>query len=372
MTGKKFGKKWIFVFVGLFIIGVVIGVAVKKNNDKKEDKAMENPTQSSQSQDLGEMKDGELVDYEKNGTLTLENYIGVEGTVTPTKEEVYQFILNEVETKKVKVTGEERVKKGDWVMMDYQGAINGQEDENLGEEGIVFQVGSGDLFNADFERRLTGLSLGQEYTFDVDFPQDYFDVDVAGQKVTFTVEISYKFNKSFVETLSKGKYKTEKEYYEYAKEKEKKQNIEGLGDTIWDEYLEKCDVKKYPKGSKKQAYADLKMQYKGIAKFSGSSYEEVIAGLGMSDDDVKSLAEDEVKGRMVAKTIAVKENLSLSDEQYRKYLEEEVSVEDENSVEDMKLADMEKDYKENTSAYPRDDMLIKLVKEYIGKKAKQV
>ena len=370
MSGKKIGKKWIVIFVVLFIIGVVIGFTLQKMKKKDDSGKVEKST--SQSQAVDEMKDGELVEYEKEGSLSLAKYIGIEGTVTPEKEDVYRAILNEVEKRKMKITGEERVKSGDWVMMDYQGVINGQADENLEEEGIVIQIGAGELFNAEFERKLTGLSLDQEYSFDVNFPQDYYDVDVAGQNVTFTVKISYKFNRAFVEKLSKGKYKSEEEYYEYMKEKEKKENIECLGDTIWDEYLEKCEVKKYPKGSKKQAYADLKMQYQGIAKLSGSSYEEVIGGLGMSDEDVKGLAEDEVKGRMVARTIAAKENLSLSEEQYRKYLEEEVSVEDENSVEDMKLEDMERDYRENTSSYPRDDMLVKLVKEYIGKKAKQV
>lgn len=365
INGKK---KVIWISVVLFAIGLTIGILWGINSKRQKDDSDNATGDNNQNEAVGEMKDGELADYEKDGSLTLDEYMGIKGTVTPTKEEVYRFILNKVEEKKIKVSGEERVKKGDWVLLDYKGAINGQVSEDLAEEGIVIQVGAGDLFNADFERKLTGLSLGQEYSFDVTFPEQYFDVDVAGQTVTFTVTISHKFNEAFVKSLSNGKYQSLDEYYAYAKTKVRQENVDALGDTIWDEYIKKCKVNKYPKGSKKQAYADLKKQYQGIAELSGTSYEEIITNLGMTDADVKGLAKDEVKARMVAKTIAVKENLVLSEEQYRKYLLEEVSSEDED---EQTLKKLEQSYRQDTSAYPKDDMLVKFVKEFIGKNAKQ-
>ena len=71
---------------------------------------------------------------------------------------------------------------------------------------------------------------------------------------------------------------------------------------------------------------------------------------------------------MVAKSIAVKEHLVLSDEQYRQYLMDEVSPSDD---EELSLEDLEKRYAKDNSVYPRDDMLIRLVKEFVGKQAKQ-
>lgn len=365
MNGKR-RKICIVACLVLFAIGAVIGIVCGLNAKKQNQDSGNDEGDSIQIE--GAMKDGEIIDYEKDGSLTLDNYLGIKGTVTPTKEEVYRSILNQVEEKKVKVSGEERVKKGDWVLMDYSGAMDGQESEDLTEEGIVIEVGAGDLFNADFERKLTGLSLGQEYSFDVAFPSNYFDVDVAGQTVTFTVTISWKFNEAFVRPLSSNKYQTVDEYYAYMKTEVRQENVDALGDTIWDEYLEKCKVSKYPEGSKKQAYADLKRQYNGIGELSGLSYEEVIAGWGMTDADVKDLAKDEVKGRMVAKTIAAKENLVLSDEKYREYLLDEVSPGED---EEQTLKALEKSYMEDTGAYPRDDMLIRLVKEFIDEHAKQ-
>lgn len=359
-------KMWIIIGIVLVVTGAVIGIIWGVNTGQEQEPVSEK--ESGEAEVAWAMKDGELVDYERDGSLTLDDYIGIKATVTPTKEDVYRYILTEIEEKKIKVSGEDRVKKGDWILMDYEGSIDGMENEDLAETGIVIQVGAGDLFNADFERKLTGLSLNQEYSFDVAFPDDYFDVDVSGQTVTFTVTVEWKFNEAFVGPLSKNKYKTVDEYYAYAKARDRQENIDSLGDTIWDDYLEKCKVKKYPEGSKKQAYEDLKKQYNGVGELSGLSYEEVISGWGMTDDDVKDLAKDEVKGRMVAKTIAARENINLPDQQYREFLTEEVTMEE---GEEPALETLEERYRKEVSSYPKDDMLVKLVKEFIGKNAKQ-
>lgn len=359
-------KVWIIICTVLIVTGAVAGIIWGMSTGHRQETASEDELREIEAS--GAMKDGELIDYEKDGSLTLDSYIGIKAKVTPTKEDVYRYILTEVEEKEIKVAGEERVKKGDWVVMDYAGTINGIANDDLLEEGIVIQVGAGDLFNADFERKLTGLSLGQEYSFDVAFPDDYFDLDVAGQTVKFTMTIDWKFNEAFVGPLSGNKYKTVDEYYAYAKAEERQENVDSLGDTVWDGYVKKCKVIKYPEGSRKQAYADLQREYKGFGEDSGLTAEEVIANLGMTDEDVKGLAKDEVKGRMIAKTIAVKENLELSEQQYREYLIEEVSPDEDD---DVTLKGLEKEYKEKTSAYPRDDMLVNLVKDFIGKNAKQ-
>lgn len=367
---SRWNPKYAIVCLILFaVIGFIVYYMVSANSKQGEKGDSGDGTEKKpQTEISGEMKDGELIDYEKNGSLKLDNYIGIKATVTPTKQEVYEAILQNVKKKKVSISGEERVKKGDWVLMDYEGEIGGQKMEELEETDIVIQVGAGDLFNADFERKLTGLSVGQEYFFDVSFPENYFDLDVAGQTVKFTVTISRKFNEAFVKPLTDNKYQKEEDYFAYIKAKEKEKNVDALGDMIWDDFLEKCKVLKYPKGSKEQAFKDLKRQYKGVGDMSSLSYEEVIMELGMTEDDVKDLAGDEVKGRMVAKSIAVKENLVLSEEQYRQYLMDEVSPSDD---EELSLEDLEKRYEKDNSVYPRDDMLIRLVKEFVGKQAKQ-
>lgn len=363
---KKKHIKWILLgAVVVVLIALVLFFCLRGGNETSP----ENEVQDSEQEQtvVGDMKDGELVDYEAEGMLVLDTYKNREVTVTPTETEVYQSILLEAEDAEVEAENADRVQKNDWISLDYVGYIDEQESDALNETGAVIQVGAGNLFNAAFERSLMGLKIGEEYSFDISFPEDYYDVDVAGQDVTFSVTVNAKFNDDYAKAMSKNKYPTVKEYFEYMKVKEEKENRETVGDTVWDELVEKCEVKEYPEGSKKQAYKDLKRSYQGFAEASGITYDEFIGDLGYTEQDVRSMANDNVRDRMIAKTIAVKENLKLTDEQYEAYLLEYVDPEEEA---DKTLKAMEKAYWEQESSYPRDDMLIELVKEYIGKTAK--
>lgn len=362
---KKKHIKWILLGAAVVVmIALIIFLCLRG-----KDTSSENEVQDSEQEQTvtGDMKDGELVDYEAEGMLVLDTYKNRQVTVTPTETEVYQSILLEAEDAEVEAENADRVQKNDWISLDYVGYIDEQESDALNETGAVIQVGAGNLFNAAFERSLMGLKIGEDYSFDISFPEDYYDVDVAGQDVTFSVTINAKFNDDYARAMSKNKYSTVKEYFEYMKVKEEKENRETVGDTVWDELVEKCEVKEYPEGSKKQAYKDLKRSYKGFAEASGITYDEFIGDLGYTEQDVRSMANDNVRDRMIAKTIAVKENLQLTDEQYEAYLLEYVDPEEEA---DKTIKAMEKAYWEQESSYPRDDMLIELVKEYIGKMAK--
>lgn len=366
-TNKKQKKLLIGICAVLFVIGVGAGLyfGLSTKQDENVEKKTEKTVEVS-----GEMKDGELVDYEQRGDVTMPDYKGLTVTVTPTETDVYTQILLDAEdaVDKVKVQNANRVLSGDWVSLDYVGYIDGQESEDLAESAAVIKVGRQDLFNAAFDRALIGQKIGTDISFDITFPEDHYDVDVAGMTVTFSVTLNAKVNDDYVKVMTKNKYKTLDSYYRYVKKKELAENIDIAGDTAWDEYIEKCEVENYPEGSVKQAFADLKRQYKGFGELNGTTYEEVIYELGMTEEDVKNLAKDEVKARMVAKSIAKKENLVLTDEKYEQYLLSELEPEEDK---DKTLAAMEKNYKETTGVYPHDDMLIRLVKEYIGKYTKQ-
>lgn len=366
---KKNRNKIMFILGAvLFIVGVFFGgyYATQKKVSYPETKE----EKTEKTADKGEMKDGELIDYEAKGAVVMPAYKGLKVKVTPSEEDVYRQILLDAEdiVSKVKSENADRVLKGDWISLDYVGYIDGQESEDLTESAAIICVGKEQLFNAAFERALIGQRVGTEFSFELTFGDDYYDVDVAGSTVTFSVTVNAKVNDDYVKTLSKGKYKTLEKYYTYVKQKEWKENIDMAGETAWDAYIEKCEVKKYPKGSIKQALADLKRQYTAFGELNGTSYEEIITDLGMTEEDVKELAKEEVKARMVAKSIAVKEKLTLSDADYEKYLLEEVEPEEE---EDKQLTALETSYKKNTGVYPHDDMLVRYVKDYIGKFTKQ-
>lgn len=363
---RKIQKKWLIAALLCVLgIGIVVLVLCQSGGRDAENEgtAVKEATGSAVS---GAVKDGEIMDYEKQGMLTLGSYMGRKVTVTPTKTEVYQAILLEAEDAKVTGDNADRVEKGDWISLDYEGYIDEQPVEELDESAAVIQVGAGDLFTPAFERGLMGLKIGSTYTINVSFEEDYYDADVAGQDVSFSVTVNSKFNNAYAKEMSKGKYNTVEEYYEYAKAKEEKENREGIGDTVWEDYAKDCKVKSYPKGTRDQAYKDQKRSYQNFADASGMTYEELIGGLGYGDEDIQSMADEAVRDRMVAKTIASKENLTMTDSQYEQFLLEFLEPEE---GEETTLAALEKRYRQEQSSYPRDDMLVELVKQFLGEHA---
>jgi trigger factor len=78
--------------------------------------------------------------------------------------------------------------KGDLVIIDYQGRIDGVPFEGGEAKGQAVTVGEGRLL-PEFEAVLEGLSAGAERTFELTFPEDYHGQEVAGKRAEFTVTL---------------------------------------------------------------------------------------------------------------------------------------------------------------------------------------
>ncbi len=78
--------------------------------------------------------------------------------------------------------------KGDRLMIDFTGRMNGEEfDGGKATDYPVF-VGGG-MMLPDFEAALEGVTAGQEKSFDITFPDDYHAKDLAGNLVQFTINV---------------------------------------------------------------------------------------------------------------------------------------------------------------------------------------
>ncbi|AEE96114.1 trigger factor [Mahella australiensis] len=84
--------------------------------------------------------------------------------------------------------------EGDTVTVDYTGYLDGQEFEGGKAEDQVIELGQG-RFIPGFEEQLVGMRVGENKEFNIVFPEDYGNNDLAGKEVTFSVtmkEIKYK------------------------------------------------------------------------------------------------------------------------------------------------------------------------------------
>jgi trigger factor len=85
-------------------------------------------------------------------------------------------------------TVEEAAVKGDFVVMDYVGSIDGEEfDGGTGRDQMV-ELGTGRLIPG-FEEQLEGASAGEERTVSLSFPDDYGAEHLQGKAAEFAVTV---------------------------------------------------------------------------------------------------------------------------------------------------------------------------------------
>ncbi len=80
-------------------------------------------------------------------------------------------------------------KKGDRISIQVASTIDGKTVEDTSGQSIDLVLGEGGRI-ADFDKNLTGAKAGQNKKFDVVFPEDYQNQDVAGKTATYDVTVT--------------------------------------------------------------------------------------------------------------------------------------------------------------------------------------
>lgn len=98
-------------------------------------------------------------------------------------------------------------KKDDQVVMDFEGFIDGKPFENGSAKSFEYVVGSGKLL-PEFDKKLVGVSKGDDLEIDLVFPDDYHAKEMVGKKANFKVTLhdvmqpkSPELNKGFFEKV---------------------------------------------------------------------------------------------------------------------------------------------------------------------------
>lgn len=81
-----------------------------------------------------------------------------------------------------------KVKKDDIVILDFVGSVDGKERPGMKGENAMLQIGSG-MFIPGFEEQLKGKKLGDEFDFDITFPDDYNAEELQGVEANFKIKI---------------------------------------------------------------------------------------------------------------------------------------------------------------------------------------
>lgn len=84
--------------------------------------------------------------------------------------------------------GDRMCKKGDFLTIDFVGTIDGVEFAGAKADDMVVELGGG-RFLPDFEKNLENMKIGDEKEFELVFPKDYGNKELAGKTAVFKVKL---------------------------------------------------------------------------------------------------------------------------------------------------------------------------------------
>ena len=221
-----------------------------------------------------------------------------------------------------------QAEKGDIVVMDFEGFVEGTPFEGGKAENYELELGSG-AFIPGFEDQLVGSTAGIEVEVKVKFPENYGPDEISGKDATFKCtihEVKQKvlpaLDEEFIKDLNIPEVKSLDELKANRKDALQKQKE----DSSRQAYLNKLvdEIKKVSKfdiadeiiAEEKE---NRKKDMENRLKQSGIDLEQYLILTKTSQEDFdKQMSEEARKGLesfLVMDNVGIKENLSVSDEE---------------------------------------------------------
>ena len=219
--------------------------------------------------------------------------------------------------------------EGDIVNIDYTGTIDGAEFDGGSMEDFDLEIGSGYLME-DLESALGDVYKRQEY------------------------------NDEFVASISD--YATTAEYEEYLKNElytsTEADNRQTAGTEALSLVAENSTFNGYPQ----ELYDSCKEEYDAMNQMYAEMFGIDVADMEMDEEDTKAIIEEMVNEKMLCTTIAEKEKIKVSDEEYKQYLEDNYEIYGYASAEEYEESE--------TKEAIMDSILTEKVQEFLLENAK--
>lgn len=247
------------------------------------------------------------------------------------------------------------VEKGDILIIDYEGFMDGEPFAGGKAENHQLEIGS-NSFIPGFEDQLIGKNKGEDVEIQVTFPQEYHADDLAGKEATFKVKIHGvkvkelpDLDDEFAKDVSE--YDTLDEYKDsIKKELEEKMKVQEKTDTenrAIESVVESSEVD-IPEGMIEARLDSEVKDFEYRLRMQGLDFETYLNITNSSIEDVREQMrpniETRIKTELVLEAIGNKENMEATDEDIEAELEnlsEQYGEEDkEKFKENMKKGDL--------------------------------
>ena len=313
--------------------------------------------------------------------IEVKNYKGLEIENVETKigEKEVKAELEKVQKSQARMESVEdrKSEKGDTVIIDFKGMVDGEEFNGGSAENYELQLGSGQ-FIPGFEEQLEGREAGEEIDVEVVFPGDYHAEELAGKPAVFKTKI-HEIKKEILpeindelasdvsefETLAEYKKDLKKKLQENAKETD----LSVMKDRVLEKLYEENEIE-VPEVMIRNEIENMLYDMNQSLAAQGLGLQQYLDWTGKTIEEVreetKPDAEKRIRTRILLKNIIRMEKLDVEDEEIQKLMEEfgQQYGMDVDQVKEMAGSD--------TEAYFREDAQTKKAIDWLFDNAKKV
>jgi len=247
-------------------------------------------------------------------------------------------------------TDKKTVEEGDTVNIDYEGKLDGVAFDGGTAKGAHLKIGSGGFIDG-FEDGLIGVKVGETVDLNLTFPDPYENnPDLAGKAVVFTVTVNkiveedtnadVELTDEFVSTYFNCE--NVDKYLEQVRSYLKVQSTTKIREAVLGKLLEVCEVN-IPDGLLDASLDDFLVRYTRQNCSDGKTLAEYLEeNHGMTEEEfhtqITSEMETRLKQDLVMEAIAKKEGIELDEEDYQKFVKQQVESYNYSSESELYLA----------------------------------
>ncbi|OEH91428.1 trigger factor [Bacillus solimangrovi] len=268
--------------------------------------------------ELGEYKGLEV--EEMNAEVTDED---VDDELKRLQEQNAELVVKEEGT----------VEKGDTVVIDFKGFVDGEAFEGGESENYSLEIGSGQ-FIPGFEEQIEGMATGEEKDVEVSFPEEYHAEELAGKPAKFEVklheiktkqlpELDDEFAKDVdeeVETLAGLKDKLN----EQIKERKEREADTSMRDQLVEKAAENATID-VPEAMIDTEIEQMMSEFEQRLQMQGMNLEMYFQFSGQDEnalrEQMKEDANKRVRTNLTLEAIAIAENVEASEEDVKEELD---------------------------------------------------
>ncbi|CCK78605.1 trigger factor [Desulfobacula toluolica] len=244
--------------------------------------------------------------------------------------ESQMYMIQKTMAKKETVQEERPVKESDFVLIDYEGFLNGESfDKTPKIENYVMGIGQGGL-PKEFSEKLTGAIPVQDLDIEVPYADDYYDENLKGKTIVYKVtlkeiqeEVLPELNDDLVKDL--GKFETLDDVRASIREnlgKGYEQRIKHeISEQVFQSLLEKYEFE-VPEAMIEGELNGIAMEAEQAYAANNTSLEEAGLSKDVLRTQYRDVAEKQARRHLILDKVITQEKLELTDDELEKSFEE--------------------------------------------------